>query len=169
LRQGRIVAGDSKLRVYRITVQEALTLSDLSVAVYTAQAGKSVRFGLWNADGNTGKFAGTQVFDSGKIGLDTVGFKTVVDTTVLPAGEYWLGTISDGTTAAMWGVNNKTAWSGIADSLAYTIGVAYGFFESTGAYSVDSAAGDLSSETWTEIQAGAGIGGCCFVAMRFTV
>lgn len=82
-------------------------VDEMCVAINTAEAGKSVRFGLWATNPDNGKPMGEPIYDSGVVGLDTTGIKSVSINETLPAGKYWSGVISNATSAKAWGVTKR--------------------------------------------------------------
>jgi len=166
LDQDRQGLDDGRMRICKVTLSKELTLKDLSIVVQTAQGSRFVRFGMWESDGTNG-LPGALVFDSGAVSLGTTGVQSVADTTVLDAGVYWIGSVSDGNLAKCWGQGARFFNLGIEYVTTSSPLTTWGFLQSVGtSYDHSIALGSLSSETWN---ISTSQNGCWFVMMRFTL
>ena len=78
-------------------ITRARTPDQLALQVYTADAGKSIRIGIYKDNGSV--YPGERLTNGGTVATDTTGLKTVAYTTQLVKGLYWIAIISDGTPA----------------------------------------------------------------------
>ncbi len=73
-----------------------ITVDRILLNVTTAAAGKSIRMGIYKADG-TNLYPGSLLLDAGTVATDTTGVKLITINQALTKGLYFLAHVSDGT------------------------------------------------------------------------
>lgn len=108
-----------KICLARVTVERPLTISALSIAVFTAVAAKSVRLGLY---ADVAGYPGGLLFDAGTASISTTGVKDIALSTTLAPGAYWLALLTDATaTAVLWGTGGGDD-IGVPDAFGAMVG-----------------------------------------------
>jgi len=94
------------LYAFPYPIVRARTPATLCLEVQTADVGKFARIGIYNDNGAC--YPGTRLTNGGIVDVGAVGLKTVVYTTPLPKGLYWIAVISDGTPKLYAAANFQT-------------------------------------------------------------
>ena len=84
-----------KLYAIPFPVPRAMTWDRISIYVFTLDAGKSLRMGIYNDNGSL--YPGTLLQDAGEVDVGTTGMKEITIDQSLSKGLYWLAFVSDGT------------------------------------------------------------------------
>lgn len=107
LAQGNVAVTLNSFRAYRLRVSRSTTFDRVGLYISTGQSGATVRMGIYSDDGNNRP--SSLIVDFGTVDASSSGNVTLTISQTLAAGTYWVGGVSQGTTAPTVNANTGAA------------------------------------------------------------